>query len=168
MHRLALALVLPWALQAQEAPRIELRVGQDGVVGTTGTLYRIAPEGTWTVSNFFNARLDPPHAKGALSPQQMATLEALLPEGPGGTLAEGPVVNAFRLELTVDGRAYEVEMARGTEATACAGGAEPACAVTGDCGNQRAKGEKGAKRKCRLHAAAPRRQKTDSDNRACK
>ena len=57
---------------------LEWREGQGGFAGTSGQVWRVEPDGAYTVARFLNSTEDPPHAKGRLLPAQMAALAAAL------------------------------------------------------------------------------------------
>ncbi len=83
---------------------LELRDGQGGFAGVTGTAWVIEPDGSWTVFTFLNDRTQRTLRKGKLSEKQLAALAAQmaaqdvagLPEMLGGFKGANPHVFSLR------------------------------------------------------------------------
>ncbi len=85
------------------AAPIELKEGQGGFAGTSGLLWRIEADGAFTVAYFLNQAVQPPHARGQLTPAQLSLLGAELTQAEVTSLPEAlgrsPVVNPRITEL---------------------------------------------------------------------
>jgi hypothetical protein len=76
---------------------------QGGVVGQTGTVWTIAPDGGFTVARQIGARVATPHKRGRLSGEQTERLRAML-ERPAmaalpAQLGEAPHANARQITV---------------------------------------------------------------------
>lgn len=100
-------------------PAIVLRESQGGVVGTTGTVTTIAPDGTYDVAPFINERVREARSRGRVEPDAQAAIAraiethafATLPPRLGGR----PVANPREISLTVDGRTVTLILPPGPE-----------------------------------------------------
>jgi hypothetical protein len=59
------------ARDGQLRDELQVRDGQHGVVGETGTLWVIEPSGAFTVSRFVNSKVGPTERAGSLTPEQI-------------------------------------------------------------------------------------------------
>jgi hypothetical protein len=80
---------------------------QDGVAGTTGTVWTIGLDCTFRVSRLFGPQVAEPHRTGRLTPEHEARLSALLAKAAAAELpaqlGETPLVNARRITLEYGG-----------------------------------------------------------------
>jgi hypothetical protein len=100
---------------------LELRDGQSGFAGVTGTAWKIAPDGSWTVATFLNDREQKVLGKGKLSAKQLTALAGHLaaqdvtglPKTMGGFTGANP----HSCTLRFGERATEVTVAAGQQLT---------------------------------------------------
>lgn len=76
---------------------------QGGVVGQTGTVWTIAPDGGFTVARQIGARVAAPHKRGRLSGEQKERLRAMLGQPAIAALPAqlGPAPHANARQVTV-------------------------------------------------------------------
>ena len=90
---------------------------QDGVAGTTGTVWTIGPDCTFRISRLFGQQVAEPHRSGSLTPEQQARLSAILaaaavPELPA-RMGEVTRVNARRITAEYDGKVSVLSLGPG-------------------------------------------------------
>ena len=90
---------------------------QDGVAGTTGTIWTIEPDCTFRVSRIFGQHVAEPHLQGSLTPEQQARLSDILAKTAVAELpaqmGETPSVNARRITLEYGGKVAVLSMGPG-------------------------------------------------------
>ena len=90
---------------------------QDGFAGTTGTVWRIEPDGAFRVSRIFNQNVAEPHLKGCLTPEQQARLSAVLakevPAELPAQIGDASPVNAHRITLQFGDRVSVLSVGAG-------------------------------------------------------
>jgi hypothetical protein len=62
------------ARDGQLREQLQVRDGQHGVVGESGTLWVIEPSGAFRVASFVNQKVSPPQREGSLTPEQIELL----------------------------------------------------------------------------------------------
>jgi hypothetical protein len=91
---------------------------QDGFAGTTGNVWTIHSDCTFTVSRILNTSVSAPHLRGRLTPEQQARLSAVLAEMSVATLppriGEPANVNPRQISLDYDGKISILELGPGT------------------------------------------------------
>ena len=96
---------------------LTLKEEQGGFVGTTGTIWSIRPDCTFTVSRFVNDKVQEPHVQGKLSPEQQANLVAMLSEksvaGLPAQMGKPASVNPHRISLDYHGRTSTLNLPPG-------------------------------------------------------
>jgi hypothetical protein len=107
-----------WAADCPATMPLTLKEAQGGFVGMTGTIWSIRPDCTYSVSRFVNDRVEEPHLKGQLTPEQKAKLEAVLSEkavaGLPAQVGELAKVNPHRISLDYDGKTSTLNLPPGT------------------------------------------------------
>ena len=87
---------------------LTLKDSRGGFAGYTGTVWTIAPDGSFTVSRFVNAAVHDPHRRGHLTPEQQSILSRLLVEKGATSLpariGEPAQVNPHQIILECGGR----------------------------------------------------------------
>lgn len=92
---------------------------QGGFAGFTGQSYRIAPDGTWSLTRVFNERKFKPTKTGKLTPDQMKSLIATLasnkllqlPKTSGGR----PQVNPHVMTITFGKKVVKIQLTAGLD-----------------------------------------------------
>jgi hypothetical protein len=106
---------------------VELRDGQSGVVGVTGTLWTINPDGTFQVARFINQSVGQPERTGQLTPPVLQSLaESLASQDFAGlpmAICEEPLVNAHTVELRFGDQTVTCTLQPGKPLTSLAAGA---------------------------------------------
>jgi hypothetical protein len=112
------------------ASAIELKEGQDGFAGTSGQVWRVEPNGAYTVARFLNSDEQAPHLSGQLTSAQVATLAAALREADlptlPGNLGKGSTVNPQTTALRYRGKVVILTTPPGEAGSGPAAGARPA------------------------------------------
>lgn len=88
----------------QLTAKLMLRDAQAGVAGESGTVWIIDPEGTFSISRFFNNKVNKSCRTGQLTQEQLATLAKVLTaqeffELPS-EVGHGPEVNPHRITIS--------------------------------------------------------------------
>jgi hypothetical protein len=90
---------------------------QDGVAGTTGTIWTIEPDCTFRVSRLFGQHVAAPHRQGSLTPEQQARLSDILAHTAVAELpaqmGKPPAVNARRITFEYGGKVAVLAMGPG-------------------------------------------------------
>lgn len=106
---------------------LELREGQGGFAGTSGQVWRIGTDGTYSVARFLNKDEQPPHARGQLRPGQLAALAAALRESQLASLPPnlgiGSIVNPRTTELRYGAQRIVMSQAPGDVAASASASA---------------------------------------------
>jgi hypothetical protein len=101
---------------------LTLKESQGGFAGTTGTVWTVHADCSFTVSRFVNVTVSEPHKRGNLTPEQQAALAKLLSEKAVSTLpaamGNAPQVNAHQITLQHDGKTSVLTLGPGTTDTA--------------------------------------------------
>jgi hypothetical protein len=114
---LALAMLRPAeAADCRMKTALTLKDSQDGFAGSTGTVWTIKPDCSYTVARFIGTGATQQLREGALAPEQQSQLAALI----AANLGAGPVrvgerapVNAHQLTIEYDGRISVLDLGSG-------------------------------------------------------
>jgi hypothetical protein len=112
-------------------PRIVIREGRGGFVGTTGTVLTIEPDGSFSEAPFVNSQVRSPERRGTLPDGAMAAIERVLAETAFATLPSrlGGAPTANPHEIRIEIGPQSVTLVQPPSAPpAGAGGADPAIA----------------------------------------
>lgn len=120
MAGLAAAMVSVMASGTQSLPAtVELQDLQTGFAGTTGTVWTIATDGTFTVADKTNDRVDLPRHQGKLDQQQLArlaeSLRAADAEQLPARIGEQPPVNPRSITLRIGSKISTLILAGGPD-----------------------------------------------------
>jgi hypothetical protein len=117
----AVGVACPGLLRADECAFLMITDAQAGFAGTTGTIWSIASDCTFTVSRFVNDKISEPHTRGRLTQTQYVKLASVLAEKAAASLpaqiGEPAKVNAHRTSLTYAGKTSVLELDPGSSRT---------------------------------------------------
>lgn len=128
----AAAVLLAGGMTVQEAPLVhplEVRLGQSGFAGVTGTIYEVEPDGAWSMASFVNETRRPPESTGTLDAEQLAALAELLHGDIASDISAAPPVNPTLIEIRYGSETWTVAMPPGTEFSGCDDAADTGCQV---------------------------------------
>ena len=90
---------------------------QGGFAGTTGTVWTIQADCSFTIARFINASVSEPHQRGQLNADQQARLSRLLAEKGAANLpakvGPPPQVNPHQIILNFNGKASVLDLSPG-------------------------------------------------------
>lgn len=98
---------------------LEVRDAQSGFAGLSGTITRIEPDGTFTVSRFLNERVEEPHREGRLAGEEIESLAQVLDEQGFYELRQeigrAPPVNPRTITVSLGERTATLSLEPGAE-----------------------------------------------------
>jgi hypothetical protein len=98
-------------------PTVTVTDTQGGFAGTTGNVWTIRPDCTFTVARIINERVSAPHLQGRLTAAQQARLSTVLANMSAATLpaqiGERAIVNPRQITLSYDDKTSVLELAPG-------------------------------------------------------